>query len=59
MKKILIPILWIIGTLAVCYGMLRHNNPVFIIGIICIIAGYLIFRKLLAGSIKKKDNIPQ
>ncbi len=56
MNKKIITILWITGTLAVCYGMLRHNNPLFIIGIICIIAGYIIYRKLLTGSLKKKEN---
>jgi hypothetical protein len=55
MNKKVIPILWIIGAIAVGYGMLRHNNSVFIIGIISIIMGYLIFRKILQNS-KKQDK---
>ncbi|OPL11847.1 MAG: hypothetical protein AVO38_15405 [delta proteobacterium ML8_D] len=35
------------GILAVFYGMLAKNNLVFIIGIVCIIGGYLLIRRRL------------
>jgi hypothetical protein len=56
-NKIVIPVLWIIGAIAVCYGMVMDNDPVFIGGIICIIAGYVLIRKALSNSIKKKKSV--
>lgn len=55
MKKTVIPVLWIIGAIAICYGMLRHNHPVFIAGIICIIAGYVMIRKILNNPRNKNE----
>jgi hypothetical protein len=55
MNKIVIPVVWIIGAIAVCYGMLRHNHPVFIVGIICIIAGYVMIRKILSNARNKNE----
>jgi hypothetical protein len=53
-EKILISILCIIGISSVAYGMLKKNNPVFIIGIIFVIAGYLLIRRKLKESIQKQ-----
>ena len=60
-KKTIIPILWIVGVAAIAYGMLRHNNFVFITGIVTAIIGYLIVRKKLRNSrnkLKNTSNIP-
>jgi hypothetical protein len=53
-EKILISILCIIGVSAVAYGMIDKNNHVFIIGILFVIAGYLMIRRKLKESIQKK-----
>jgi hypothetical protein len=53
-EKILISILCIIGISSVAYGMLKKNNPVFIVGMLFIIAGYLLIRRKLKESIQKK-----
>jgi hypothetical protein len=53
-EKILISILCIIGISAVAYGMIAKNNPVFIIGILFVVAGYRLIRRKLKESIQKK-----
>jgi hypothetical protein len=53
-EKIIISILCIIGISAVAYGMIEKNNPVFIIGLLIVIAGYLMIRRKLKESIQKK-----
>jgi len=53
-EKIIIISLCIIGISSVAYGMIKKNNPVFIIGIIFIVAGYLLIRRKLKESIQKK-----
>jgi len=54
-EKIIIISLCIIGVSSVAYGMIEKNNPVFIIGIIFIVAGYLLIRRKLKESIQKKS----
>jgi hypothetical protein len=53
-EKIFISILCIIGLSAVAYGVAWKNNPVFIIGMILVIAGYLLIRRKLKESIQKE-----
>jgi hypothetical protein len=53
-KKILTASLCAIGVSAVAYGMTKKNNPVFLIGLLFVIAGYLMIRKKLKESIQKK-----
>jgi len=53
-EKILISILCITGISSVAYGMIKKNDPVFIVGMIFVIAGYLLIRKKLKESIQKK-----
>jgi hypothetical protein len=53
-EKIFISIFCIIGISAVAYGMIAKYNPVFIIGILFVIAGYLLIRRKLKESIQKK-----
>jgi hypothetical protein len=42
------------GVLAVAYGMIRQNHVVFIIGLLLVIAGYLLIRKRLKESLRDK-----
>ena len=44
-KKIFIAVLWIEGVLAIAHGMSQDNDAVFIVGIVSVTIGYLIFRK--------------
>jgi hypothetical protein len=53
-KKIITSSLCILGVSAVAYGMTKKNNPIFLIGIAFVIAGYLMIRKNLKESIIKK-----
>ena len=46
-EKPLIAGLCIVGVSAVAYGMTCSNNPVFIIGLVLVIAGYLLIRRKL------------
>lgn len=52
-KKIIIAILWIAGAAAIVYGMLQHNNFVFITGIVMAVIGYIMVRRHLVRSVKK------
>ena len=45
--KILITIIFVVGTLTTLYGMLKDNNEVFLIGLVFIIVGYAIVRTKL------------
>lgn len=53
-EKVLTSVLCVIGIICVVYGMIEKDNPVFIIGIILVIAGYLLIRRRLKESIQKK-----
>lgn len=55
-EKILISILCGIGVSMVVYGMIEKNNPVFIIGILFVLAGYIMIRRKLKESVKKTTN---
>ncbi len=55
-EKILVPILCALGIAAVGYGMARENNPVFIVGLVFVIAGYLRIRWKLRASLKEKQG---
>jgi len=41
-----------IGIVAVAYGMLKDNNPIFIIGLLFVIGGYLLIRRKIKESIR-------
>ena len=49
-EKILITLLCSLGILALGYGMAQENNPVFIVGLLFVIAGYLLIRRRLKPS---------
>ena len=48
----LIAVLGAIGILGVSYGMLAKNNLIFIIGLLCVIGGYLLVRRKLKQHIR-------
>ena len=51
-NKNLIVIIGVIGVVAVSYGMLTDNTPIFIIGLICILTGYLLIRRKIKESVR-------
>jgi len=40
------------GIVEVTYGIIKDNNLVFIIGLLCVIAGYLLVRRKLKEHIR-------
>lgn len=54
-EKTLIVSLCVSGVLAVSYGMFRENDMVFIMGVLMVIGGYLLIRRKLKESIKKRS----
>ncbi len=52
-EKLTTIVICLIGVLTVAYGMIRHNNIVFVIGLGFVIVGYLRIRKMLKESFKK------
>jgi len=57
-EKVLIILLCVIGLTAVCYGMARDNNWVFVIGLMLVVGGYLMIRKRLKASISERKYLP-
>lgn len=51
-SKPVVALLCSIGALMVSYGMLAKNNLVFIIGLVCIVGGYLLVRQRLKKYIR-------
>jgi NaMN:DMB phosphoribosyltransferase len=49
-EKIIIAALSAAGACAVAYGMAKQNNPVFLAGIIAVIAAYFFIRRRLRAS---------
>jgi len=41
-----------IGVVAVSYGMLKDNTPIFIIGLLLVFGGYLLIRRKMKESIR-------
>ncbi len=54
-EKALIVCLCVFGLLAVSYGMFQENDMVFIIGVLFVIGGYLLIRRKLKESIRKRS----
>jgi len=44
----------ILGILGVCYGIVNKNQPVFVVGLVLIVAGYLMIRRKLKAHIREK-----
>jgi general stress protein CsbA len=55
-EKVYIIILCVVGLVAVSYGMITDNDVIFIIGIIFVIAGYLIIRIRIKKLIREKEG---
>jgi amino acid transporter len=55
-EKILTAIICLIGILAIFYGMINKNNVIFIIGVLFVVAGYLLIRRKLKESIRGKRS---
>jgi hypothetical protein len=54
-EKLVIFLLCMIGVLGVAYGMTFKNDPVFVVGLIFVIAGYWLIRKKLKGTLRKRS----
>ena len=55
-KRILIIALCLIGIISVGYGMIMGSDGFFVLGITCVIAGYLLIRRKLKESIREKSD---
>jgi hypothetical protein len=53
-EKILIATACVLGISGVAYGVAGQNDPVFIAGLIFVIAGYLLVRRKLKGHVQDK-----
>ena len=54
-EKAIIICLCVFGVLAISYGMIKENNAVFILGLLFVIGGYLLVRRKLKESIRKRS----
>lgn len=54
-NKTLIALICVIGIVGVSYGMLKNNNLIFIIGLLFVIAVYLLIRRRLKEHIRSKQ----
>lgn len=54
-EKALVVFLCVFGILAVSYGMIKDNDAVFIIGLLFVMGGYLLIRRKLKESIKRRS----
>lgn len=52
MKKLPIILICVIGIVGVGYGMANDNNLIFIIGLVFVIAGYLLIRRKIKESMR-------
>ena len=48
----MIVIILLVGILAILYGMMNKNNVIFIIGVLFVVAGYLLIRRKLKETIR-------
>ena len=53
-EKALILVVCLLGILGVCYGMANKDHPVFIAGLVAVVAEYLMIRKRLKAHIREK-----
>ena len=47
-------LLSVLGAISIIYGMVRQNHPLFILGILIGVAGYLLIRQELKEATKDK-----
>jgi hypothetical protein len=55
-EKGFILVVSVFGILGVGYGMMNKNHPVFVVGLVLVIAGYLMIRKKLKTHVR--ENYP-
>ena len=55
-NRIFIVALCLIGVILVGYGMILDSNGVFVLGIICVVAGYLLIRRKLKESLREHNG---
>jgi hypothetical protein len=55
-EKLIIVLICLAGIGAVGYGMAKENHPIFIVGILFVIAGYLFIRRKLKASVSRKTQ---
>ena len=55
-NRIFITVLCFVGIISVGYGMVMDSDGVFVLGIICVIAGYLLIRRKLKESLREKND---
>ncbi len=53
-EKVLFTGACVLGILGVSYGMVNKDHPVFIAGLVFVVAGYLMIRKKLKAHIREK-----
>jgi flagellar biosynthesis component FlhA len=53
-EKAFILVLCVLGVLGVCYGMANKNHPVFIAGLVLVVAGYVMIRRKLKAYVRDK-----
>ena len=52
-ERVLTVLLFVFGILGVGYGMCKEQNLLFILGLVCLIGGYLLVRRKLKKSVIK------
>jgi len=55
-EKAFIVFLCTAGVMLVAYGMVNKDNPLFIVGLVFVMGGYLLIRKKLKPSIRDKSQ---
>jgi hypothetical protein len=53
-EKVFTLLLCVLGIVGVCYGMANKDHPVFIAGLVAVVAGYLMIRRKLKAYIREK-----
>jgi hypothetical protein len=54
-EKVFIVSLCVLGIFAISYGMIKDNDSLFIMGLLFVIGGYLLIRRKLKASIRKRS----
>jgi hypothetical protein len=54
-ERIVVTLLWCLGILAVGYGMAKENHPIFLVGLLFVIAAYLLIRRRLKHAAQNKS----
>jgi hypothetical protein len=54
-ERILVTLMCCFGIMAVGYGMAKENHPIFLVGLLFVIAGYLLVRRRLKHAAQNKS----